>query len=493
MKKRRHHVIFVAFGRKDASLWRKYLPLLKKDASLQSGLELTQWPDQASTPRKRRLREWLSPVARRAERLRRHLEKEPFVDIDPNTDPDLTLVGMGKGCCVVQAYILQCLQEDETVRYVRRIRQVVLVNPSRVRRYRMLVVGSIIAMILIPLLQILNNFTHQLHIEAMVIVLGSFLAVFYLFFGIVSNSSAMELLGLKPIRLDRDDLDRQFRERVIDGDKNKAGTWPIAHQEVAIENTGEDEGSDADRLAKAILHVPGHKNVYELDLLERRIAISPLPKPPPADELGVGTVDNTAAILHRALFSACNATTEESAVQPWELRYQSYGGKIQINVIPNPNRWTPQERSAFQHNHDKYVFRFVPEASQEYSLDVTLWNGYTRGNRDSHMHLRADAYFRRLLLVLDLRAYLDARWKISRSPEAYFFFGKIPLARGKNRDLDGPSCDCLKNKRNLEDGLPVEVGMIESGVYQWEVEDVRDGGVLGFIFDVTAEENGQND
>ncbi len=488
MGKRRSHVVFVAHGQKEANLWRRYLPRLAASAGLEKDFDLTCWPDGGSFTSRHRLRDWISPVIRRAERLRRHLERPPFVDPDPSMDPDITLVSLGKGCCVAQAYILRCLSEDETVRFVRRIRQVIAICPTRFRRYRTLLVITIAATLLAFLLQIYSHFSpNSLPVEPYLATLGVILTFISIYFGIVSNPSFMEMLGFKPIRLDRDDLHRQFRDYVLEGEKNKPNTWPIPEQVLDIQDFGEDEESDATRITQAILQPPGHKNVYEVDLLERRLVISPTAAPLPM-EIEVASVDNTAYLVHRVIFSEHNATSESSAIHPWELRYQSYGGKIQVHEIPNGNRWTPQERSAYQYTHAQYVFRFVPEASQAYALDATLWNGFSQGNRDSHMHLRADTYFKRLLCFLDLRPYLEAHWQVQRPPEAYFFFGRIPKARGRDRDLDGLSCDCVKNNRVLDRGIPVKVNVIEPGLYRWEVEQIRDGGILGFVFDVYSGE-----
>lgn len=489
MGKRRRCVVFVAHGKKEASLWRRYLPILAESANWEEDVDLTCWPDEDYFTSRHRLRDWVSPVIRRAERLRRHLNRTPFADQDPNMDPDITLVSMGKGCRVVQAYILRCLSEDETVRYVRRIRQVISICPIRLRRYRKLLAAMVAATFLAFILQIYKIFSSDsLSIEPYLATLTAIFAFISLYISIASSPSSMEMFGFKPIQLDRDDLHRQFRNCVLEGDKNKPYTWPIPEQVLDIQDFGEeDEESDIKSIHQAILKPAGHKNTYEVDLFERWLVVSPVAAPLPPD-IEVTTADNTANIVHKVTFSEQNATSEASTIPLWELPYRSYKGKIQVHDIPKENRWTPQECSAYHYRHAQYVYRFLPEASQTYALDATLWNGFSQGNRDSHMHLRADAYFRRLLCVLDLRPYLEANWRIQRPPEAYFFFGQIPKTGGKDRHLNDLSCDCVKNNRTLEQGIPVKVTMIELGLYRWEVEHVRDGGILGFIFDVCPEE-----
>lgn len=484
MRRRPRKVIFVAYGRKEEVLWRKYLPRLARAPGLEQGFDLSCWPDGASFTKGHRLKNWLFPVTRRSEKLLRYLEGPPFVDPDPHMDADITLVGLGKGCRIIQAYLLRCLWQDNTARGIRRLRQVVFVRPSRIKRYRVILGITVLATIITALLQIHHYlYPDTLAVEPSLIGLGTLIALVSLLFGVISNPSAMELLGLRSVQLDRDDLEKQFQRLILEGNKHKPGTWPVACRILDIDDFGDEEESDAIQIAQVIQEPIGHKNVYDVDLLERRIVITPttglLPK-----EVEIDAVDNTTDLVHEVTFSEFNTTSEESAITPWELRYQSYGGKVQVNEIPKTNRWTPQERSAYQRTHGQYVFRFSPTAGQTYTLSATVWNGFSKGRRDSHMHLRADAYFKRVHTLLDLRPYLKAGWQIQRSPEAYFFFGRIPKMRGNDRDLDGPSCDCIKNNRILEEGMPVEVTMKEPGLYSWTIGDIRDGGIIGFLFDV---------
>jgi hypothetical protein len=403
-------------------------------------------------------------------------------------DPDITLIGWGKGCRVIQACLLRCLAEDTTVRHLRRIRQVVLVCPSHAWRYRLLLGCTVIAMLVASLLELYRAlFKDSLPATpTLVVVLGSLVAIASLLFGIVSNPTAMELLGLQSIQLDRDDLEHQFRSHLQGGSKQKPGTWPVPAQVLNLTDFGDDELVDAMRIAQAILEPFSHGSVYEIDLLERKLTIAPADGPPPDTESFVAV--DVAKIVHSVTVSERNSTTPESGPSPWELRYQTYGGHVHVPNIPDINRWTPQERSAYEYTHKQYVFRFFPEPGRTFTLKATVWNGFSAGNRDSHMHLRADAYFRCIRSSIDLRAYLEAGWRISSPPEAYFFFGKLPKVSGNERDLSGPSCDCLKSNRSLQEGTPVEVTEIEPGLYAWEVREVRDGGILGFLFNVSPPE-----
>lgn len=487
MVPRKHQVVFVAYGTREADLWRKRLPALGKVPGLQDDLHLSCWPDGGTRLRGNRWRHWISPLLYRADRLRAHLALPLFVAQDANLDPEITLIGWGKGCRVIQACLLRGLAEDPTVRHLRRIRQVVLISPSRPRRYRLLLAVTIIAMLAISLLELYRSlFGASIPAAStLVVLLGLVVAIATLWFGTVSNPTALELLDLRPAKLGRDDLEHQFRNHVQEGAKYKPGTWPIPCRLLDLPDFGEDEQIDTLQIAQAILEPASHGSVYEIDLFERHLTVSPVDGLVPDSDTPARDV---AQIAHSVTFSERNSTNPEDGPAPWELRYQTYGGHIHVANIPDINRWTPQELSAYEYTHKQYVFRFFPEPGKTYTLKATVWNGFSAGNRDSHMHLRADAYFRCIRTSIDLRAYLRAGWRIDTPPEAYFFFGKLPTVGGKERDLAGPSCDCLKSNRSLQQGVPVEVTEFEPGVYVWEVREVRDGGILGFLFNVSPPE-----
>lgn len=487
MKQSAGRVVLVCYGSKEQVIWDGLLPRLMEDPYLKDGFCLSTWPGEVGLkPRRRRLTDALSPTARRARNLHRHLRKAPFVGDDYKVDPDLTLVGFGKGCRVIQAYLLNCLLEESTVRHLRQVRQVIFICPSKSHRYRYLLGAAVAAMFLGWTLDLWRAFTPASFLGLSISSLAFIVGIISLIFGVISNPAAMEMIGFPHIQLDQDDLERQFGIRILNGCKETPGTWPIPVKSVALPDFGEDEEDDSRQVSRAIADPVGHKNLYDIELFERRIVISPTTEPPPGDA-DLAAVDNLATIHHTITLSAHNQN-----LTPWELRYQTYKGHIEVQDVPSTNRWTPQERSAYENTHKQYIFRFIPEPAKEYVLSARIWNGFSKGSRDSHAHLRADAYFRRLQVSIDLRPYLLREWRITRRPEAYFFPGKLPATSGKERDLSGPSCDCVTSKRILEEGIPIDVDESEPGLFEWKLEHIRDGGIVGFVFDVSSKKESAN-
>jgi hypothetical protein len=56
----------------------------------------------------------------------------------------------------------------------------------------------------------------------------------------------------------------------------------------------------------------------------------------------------------------------------------------------------------------------------------------------------------------------------------------------KDRSFPDEDCECLIIGRKLETGRRLEVTTLEPGLFQWTIYSIRNGGTMGFLFDVSA-------
>ncbi len=133
--------------------------------------------------------------------------------------------------------------------------------------------------------------------------------------------------------------------------------------------------------------------------------------------------ESVASLVRTVRFARENVST-----RPFEIRYGTKDdGALSIAHEPRQNLFNPQmnvdEQAAEKHRRRgvAVVFEFDPETTGEGCLDLEIYKGFDRGNRNAHFHLteRNSDYtrrYRQLTYVLDLSAYQSQGFTLGASP-----------------------------------------------------------------------------
>lgn len=485
-----HQVVFVSWDDKQQSLWDQLGELIEILPGIHGQYKLAFWNSTANAnPQERSsLRERLfAPIHTRMHRLRRHLRGGPFRVDDEHSDPEITLVAHGKACRVVKQYLLNLLEDSaEDWRDLRRVRQVIFLSPSRRNLARLLVAAAVVLTVVAILSEILKlkygESAPALNSLATLTVIVSGLLAFLLTF--LLSAEARKQVGVDE-KFDTDDLDKQFDELITNGSKRRAGTWPIPSQVLSIPRLTRSADT-AETIGETILKPKGHKNVYELDRVTVRTEAEPLTPPQMrSGVVGRGPFDNRALRTQIVKFSAEDATAETD-LPPYQIRYRT-NGYMEVDKEPTDNLWSPLEAGEWSAQHQMFIYAFRPQRDVEYKLEATVYGGFNAGDQSAHTHIDVTHYIKKLEYNLDLRGYLAAGWTISRPPELYYFPPSPPRVVHKDRIFDDERCDCLATGRKLERGRPLTVVMKEPGRFQWVIYSIRNGGIIGFLFEVSPQ------
>jgi hypothetical protein len=215
---------------------------------------------------------------------------------------------------------------------------------------------------------------------------------------------------------------------------------------------------------EALLEPVGHPSVFEVEEYVNTVSVKPLPpgtKVKCQYDHGSRTVrtDTKGIVRQRVKFSPKNRCEELFA-----LRYGTEeGGTIQANTS-HPNQAGAEELQGYEKEGTPYVFRFQPEAGEEYWLQAVAYKAFDRGNEDLHLHIRKsgqESRYRRVAFELDLTRYLEAGYRIAEQAVLHY-------RRSDPRDHS----DCTAPA--MGDILPPIPGT-DPGFWRWEVFDVSQG------------------
>lgn len=225
-------------------------------------------------------------------------------------------------------------------------------------------------------------------------------------------------------------------------------------------------------LKDALLHPVGHPAIYELDLWEVNLAVTPNDPEktlslrgfdPPIDV----TTDNIAVRQMRFVFAKQNRR-----IQPWEQMYRTKKGVVETLTPNDENEASRAAMSEYYETGKKFTYVFTPLRSatgSTFSIKLRIYNGFGAGQRDWHDHLRPNARCRVYRFILNLRDYGEAGYTISVPPRMFFFPQDV---------MDHELC----NQRVGEKPLPLAHGD-DPWIFTWQVENIR-GGVVDLAWDV---------
>lgn len=223
-------------------------------------------------------------------------------------------------------------------------------------------------------------------------------------------------------------------------------------------------------IVEALLEPSGHPRVFEIDLYETKLTIRPVSGEQPlpgnhARRKGKIATDNIANLTRSATFSYKNRCTDL-----FTIRYATKSGGYLYPRMSQRNEASYAEQERYDTSGEEVVFSFTPrEPGKRYTLDLDIYRGFSEGERNVHFHLRKHSYYKRLKYTVDLSSYVAEGYRVTQAPKLYFHDHEP-----ETHDI----CESRGLGRVLE---PVSVD--PSGVWNWELENVRQG-VVDFGWDV---------
>jgi pimeloyl-ACP methyl ester carboxylesterase len=244
----------------------------------------------------------------------------------------------------------------------------------------------------------------------------------------------------------------------------EASPLPGGHSEIIQPQDRNDERLLA--LKNALLNPVGHPAIYEMDLWEVKLTVTPNDPQKAINLRGFDSpvqihTDNVAVRLMSFVFSKQNR-----CVQSWEQTYRSKDGFVEVLSLSGENQASKASMSEYYETAKKFSYVFTPAKSDSgtmFSMKLRIYNGFGEGQRNWHDHLKPNARCRQYRFTLNLTDYGKAGYTLTGEPTLYFFGQDV---------MDHQLC----NQRVGEDPRPPLPGN-DPWVRTWEMENVR-GGVV---------------
>lgn len=223
----------------------------------------------------------------------------------------------------------------------------------------------------------------------------------------------------------------------------------------------------------ALLDPVGHPAVYELELWDVNLAVTPN-DPETAIDLRQfdppiqAHTDNVAIRQMRFVFSKQNR-----CVQPWDQWYRSKQGWVETLTPISENKASSADMSEYFETGKRFTFVFVPvksDTGDTHTIKLRIYNGFGDGQRNWHDHLRPNAHSKLYRFTLNLKDYGKAGYVLSDPPTMYFFGTDV---------MDHELC----GQRVGEVPLP-PLKNDDPWLFTWQMENVQ-GGVVDLAWDVT--------
>ncbi|MBA3968227.1 MAG: alpha/beta fold hydrolase [Nitrospirales bacterium] len=228
-------------------------------------------------------------------------------------------------------------------------------------------------------------------------------------------------------------------------------------------------------LKEVLLDPVGHPHVFEIEHYDTTIIVRPVERQTFAVNLGGGRTreietDNVCELNRTVRFANNNACQQE-----FKMRYLAFNGSC-FEAETSHDNAAAQLKSEYRAG-EKIDFLFVPKLrapAEQYSLGLTIYNGYGEGRTDVHFHLGpksigARAYYRKLTYTLDLSGYLAVGRPVP--PPTFYLHHHDPG-------------DCGQCKSRRKHGTRIQPSSeARAGVWSWELRNVRQG-VTDLFWDI---------
>jgi pimeloyl-ACP methyl ester carboxylesterase len=266
-----------------------------------------------------------------------------------------------------------------------------------------------------------------------------------------------------PIRLFYGQSDGIVPEASARGGFTKATPLPGDHSSVIRPSNASDRRYTA--IAEALLEPVGHPNVFEVELYEISLTVEPREKKAYSFSYERGeskTVecDNWARLVQAVTFSKGNQCTS-----PYEFRYATKQHGIIKATTSYVDETPGDERTPYEDSRESFITRFKPAPEKTYRFELEVYKGFDEGQRNIARRLVRPAYYQNVMVRLNLKAYLDGGFVVSRYPEM---------------SVD-TQYKVSANPQHFE--TPTKGKEIESGIWRWELHDIREG-VVRVTWDV---------
>jgi pimeloyl-ACP methyl ester carboxylesterase len=394
-----------------------------------------------------------------------------WLDSLDNPYRDVTMIGHSQGGLVIQSFLLDRLKEERG-ESLERVRQVLLIATPNLGSTALSGVRKAFSLLLPNsqeyMLRVLNNDITALMREMQKRVVGA------------DESSATEC----PVAIQAlwGEMDEIVPEASARGAFTSGFPIPGSHGTVLQPKDRLDRRYVAVR--DALLKPIGHRNVFEIGSYD--VSIAPRPVPPPGvielkKLLQPRTIrtDNVARVDQTVTFTEQNRCDEMFTLTYGTLNQNGYVDA----TASRDNEASPQQMSDYELNGLRYFFCFRPKPQEEpptrYTLSTDIYDGFSVGNRNWHVHLKKQSekrHYWRVRFTLDLRGYLDATpsYRVTATPELYFY-----------GDDQGHGDLCKRRERRLADLQSPVVGT-PAGVWSWDLQDISEG-VLDLAWDIAPQ------
>src|SRR5271166_3489253 len=249
----------------------------------------------------------------------------------------------------------------------------------------------------------------------------------------------------------------------------EASPLPGNHSELIEPDPHEPDDARYKALKSALLNPVGHPSIYEIDLFEVSLAVSPAALETIftlSGDVKPFTIktDNVAIRTSLLVFSKQNRCGI-----PYDQAYRSEDGFVELLSLTKPNEALEEIQSDYYNTGKKFTYVFTPDRGTAFSLKLRIYNGFGDGQRTWHNHMKANAHYRLFRFILNTKAYQDAGYQLSQDPSMYYHPQNI---------MDHSLC----RNRVGETPLPY-LPSTDPWQRTWEIHDVK-GGVVDLVWDV---------
>ncbi len=218
-------------------------------------------------------------------------------------------------------------------------------------------------------------------------------------------------------------------------------------------------------VAEAIKNPTGHPSIFEIDVFEMELTVQPFDaetgQPIQFGRNGKSKIvfgDNKADVIHRVTFSRNNRCSK-----PYKMRYRTRREGAVVPHTSHPNLADAQELGLHDDHGCDHVFKFIPDQGSTYAVHWEVYKGFDPGNRDFHFHFNkpeARSHYRHFVLRLNLTAFLSRAFKMTMLPALYY------------HAQEPTTCEECATLPLIQ---PLPYSFDEAGIWQWQLNDVREG------------------
>jgi pimeloyl-ACP methyl ester carboxylesterase len=267
--------------------------------------------------------------------------------------------------------------------------------------------------------------------------------------------------------------DRVVPEASAKGSFPETGALPGDHLTIHQVNKSARKPDDCDprdlrytTIRDAIVNPIGHPAIFEIDLIDVQLEVSPYPADKPfVAHHGTTTrefvTDNRANRVMSITFSPANRCARR-----YQIEYKTKsGGFVACNDLSKNNEASRSQLSTYDDTGTQLTYLFTPRPGETVSMDIDIYKGFDAGNRDWHNHIPDAAdilvHCKLYRLTLNLKPWIDAGFQISPTPTLLVH----------KHDLMDIQIKTQQPAKQIHNPLP----QTTPGIWTWEIPEIRIG------------------